>query len=128
VVLMQSPALLERPEPLILDRLSLALSALGAALVVASTLYLKPLSKALSRRACRYLGRVSYSLYLVHTPVILLIAGHAVPTRTMSMLAVVAGCVLVSLVLATALERVVERPTQQMGRRMARWLDGRLRE
>ena len=46
-------------------------SGLGAALVICSTLPNGPIHSVLSHRWPRWLGRISYSLYLVHVPILL---------------------------------------------------------
>lgn len=86
----------------------------GAAIVIVLAQTAGP-SRALMRRFPQYLGRISYSLYLVHT-IVLLAMLHLVPDRGTSpfLLPLV---LLVSFALATLMQRFVEQPAQRLGRR-----------
>ena len=66
----------------------------------------------LLRRVPQFLGRISYSLYLVHAVVILL-ALHLVGS-----FAVIPPAVAVAVGLATLMHRLVEAPAQRLGRRL----------
>jgi peptidoglycan/LPS O-acetylase OafA/YrhL len=74
---------------------------------------------------CRWLGRVSFSLYLCHVPVLLFLLhtlDQAIPPVAIVLLmpALALGC-------AAVLRRVIEEPSQQLGKRLAARLDQRLR-
>ena len=127
LVLIQLPLSLGWYIPGAMDRKTASAMAVGSGLIVTSALHWTPFAAALSGTFCRYLGRVSYSLYLVHIPVILLVAGRVpADTHWVTMITVAAGCTVVSLAIATLFEKIVEIPSQRLGRRMAHWLDDRL--
>lgn len=94
----------------------------GAALLIALVLGSPRLQAALHARPWPWLGAVSYSLYLVHVPV-LLAALHLAPGAPPWLVA--AGAPLVSLAAAAALHRLVERPSISLGRRAASWVEAR---
>ncbi len=84
----------------------------------------KRLGRWLSDRASQFLGRVSYSLYLIHTPVLgaALVAMAKVlgePTAGKQLLGIVVA-VVVSLVAAEVFYRAIERPAVVMSRRLKR--------
>lgn len=127
LIVMHLPMMLGWPWPDMSDPISLGLCSVGAAMCVAGVLYSPLLSNALSRPVCHFLGRISYSLYLVHIPIVLVVAGNLVAATTGGIVAVGALCLVLSLGVAAILERLVETPSQQVGRRFARALDERLR-
>lgn len=59
----------------------------------------------LQLRPARWLGKISYSLYLWHWPVFVLLGGNAAPSLLLSV-----GLVLLSILLAAATYYLVERP------------------
>ena len=69
------------------------------------------------KRIPRYLGKISFSLYLVHVPVILAltILTHGALSLPLLILIVVP----VSIALAAAFDRVVTAPSASLGHRMA---------
>jgi peptidoglycan/LPS O-acetylase OafA/YrhL len=69
-------------------------------------------------RVPQYLGRISYSLYLVHT-IVLLAVVHAVGAHV-ALPWLLAPVVALSIVLSDLMQRGVERPAQRLGRRWAR--------
>ena len=97
---------------------------LAAALVICS-LALQARGTGIFRsRPLRFVGRVSYPLYLTH-PIALGFAATAIaPGGTPVELAYLALGLTVSLVLAWALHRVVERPLIAFGKRQARRIRG----
>lgn len=90
----------------------------GVVLFIAAALTSKRVIRALTHRIPMWLGRISYSLYLIHAVVLLsfvhLFYGN-VPLVVIWMLTVV-----VSLALATVAYRYVEVPALELGRRLAR--------
>ena len=82
----------------------------------------RALGRWLADRASQFLGRVSYSLYLIHTPIlgaVLVVTTKVLgePTVAKQILAIVAG-IIVSLVAAEVFYRAVERPAIMMSRRL----------
>lgn len=95
----------------------------GSALLIALILASPRLQAALVRRPLPWLGAISYSLYLVHVPVLL--AGLHLAPKGWPAWAVATAAPLVSLLLATVLHRAVERPAITLGRRIGEWIDAR---
>ena len=69
-------------------------------------------------RLTRFLGKVSYSFYLVHLPILLTTASLLFP-RLHSLLAVIALSLVCSLLAAWALYALVEVPAHNWGKRLA---------
>jgi peptidoglycan/LPS O-acetylase OafA/YrhL len=90
---------------------------LAAALVVCS-LVLRPRAVVTSR-PMRFVGRVSYPLYLMHPLALGVAAGVVAPGGTVAELAYTAVGLTLSLALAYGLHRVVERPLIRTGKRLA---------
>ena len=90
---------------------------LGALLLVALSLSDRRAAAVLAGRLPLWLGRISYSLYLVHLP-ILLATVHLLRGR-LPLLVELALAVTVSLAAAEILHRAVERPSMWLGRRLA---------
>jgi peptidoglycan/LPS O-acetylase OafA/YrhL len=89
----------------------------GAVALICAAIAPGPLHRALLRPALKSLGRISYSLYLVHVPVILL-AAHLLHGRA-PVWAVMAIGVAGALALATGVNRLVEESFDRLGRRLA---------
>jgi peptidoglycan/LPS O-acetylase OafA/YrhL len=76
--------------------------------------------------ACRYLGRISYSLYLLHYPIVTLIAEHVagfhhihnISLRTLLVVALAGPPVFI---LSHLSYRFVERPFIERGKKIVRW-------
>lgn len=73
---------------------------------------------ALLSRVPQYLGRISYSLYLLHVPVLLAVL-HLFGTAVAPLLLLPLAWLL-SIVFADLLQRMVELPSQRLGRRLAK--------
>jgi peptidoglycan/LPS O-acetylase OafA/YrhL len=90
--------------------------AVGAAMLIAAIATSNAAARAFAFAPLAWLGRVSYSLYLVHLPIILAL-GHALdgamPLAAMMALSIAAG-----LVAADLMYRCVEEPTIRLGRRL----------
>ena len=99
---------------------------LGAALLVFAALHCPPVRSLAGTRPLQWLGAVSFSLYLVHEPIVVTLA-----TLTPSGLggfAVVAGTgVPLSLAAALAFSHLVERPSRRLATRAGRGLPLRSR-
>jgi peptidoglycan/LPS O-acetylase OafA/YrhL len=93
----------------------LALSFLGAVVIVAVAFLWEPLSRGLTVAPVRWLGRVSFSLYLVHVPIIVACANIFGKDRAVLAVAV---AIPVSLVVAEIFMRLVESPAHRLSRRV----------
>jgi peptidoglycan/LPS O-acetylase OafA/YrhL len=102
------------------------LHGLAALCLVAAVLLWRPLQVGLMTGLCQFLGRVSFSLYLVHVPVLCALAGVLLPRWAPALgynaaSAALAGLVLaVSLALAALGTRFVDRPAVALARRAGR--------
>ena len=96
----------------------------GGGLLIALVLGSRRVQAALASEPLPRLGAISYSFYLVHVPV-LLAALHLAP-RSVPPFVLAFGAPLASLVLANVLHRMVERPSLDLGRRAASWVDARI--
>jgi peptidoglycan/LPS O-acetylase OafA/YrhL len=92
--------------------------AVGSVLILCAALAPGAVETMLLKRIPRYLGKISFSLYLVHLPVILAltIISHGALSLPLLVLIVVP----VSIALAVAFDRVVTAPSAALGHRMAR--------
>lgn len=100
-------------------------SLVGATLTVALFAWWAPAVRLGSSRVASVLGRLSFSLYLVHWPVIVtvgLLLGAGVNVILLLVLALVA-----SLLVAEVFFRLVEGPSHRMSQRLGAWIDGRSR-
>ncbi|HEY4096321.1 MAG TPA: acyltransferase [Baekduia sp.] len=89
----------------------------GAAAFIVLAQVPGPVHDLLLRRLPQYLGRISYSLYLVHTTVLLAV-GHLLGGHV-ALAWLLAPVFLVSIAVADLMQRTVERPAQRLGRRWA---------
>jgi peptidoglycan/LPS O-acetylase OafA/YrhL len=99
----------------VLDEGLLGLSFVGAVIIVAVAFLWRPFESALMIAPVRWLGRVSFSLYLVHVPIIIACAnifGRGNWPLT------VAVAVPVSLVVAELFARFVEQPAHRLSKRV----------
>jgi peptidoglycan/LPS O-acetylase OafA/YrhL len=101
------------PPGTVFDAISQALPVVVATIVVLVAALLRPAGKVLSTAPVRWLGRVSFSLYLVHVPVILLvdILLNSLPWVARAPIAAVAA-----LVIAELFSRLVEMPSHRLSR------------
>jgi peptidoglycan/LPS O-acetylase OafA/YrhL len=93
-------------------------SAVGAALLILLALESARFQRLMSRNAFIWLGRNSFSLYLVHLPVLLTLVhgfAHLVPVPTL-----VAVSIGVSLLASEVMYRLVEGPSIALGRSVGR--------
>jgi peptidoglycan/LPS O-acetylase OafA/YrhL len=86
--------------------------ALGAAVLIAAALGRGPLAWLCARPACQFLGRISYSLYLVHVPVLMVLL--ALTAGYLPQAAMVAVMPPVAIAVAWAFYRVVEAPSHRL--------------
>jgi peptidoglycan/LPS O-acetylase OafA/YrhL len=98
------------------DPLGDALDGLAAAIIIVLALEAPQLRSFLNRPIPQWLGRISYSIYLVHLP-ILLVIGRVVLAHA-PFLVFVGTIVAASLGAATLMHRFVELPAINLGRRI----------
>jgi len=134
VVLFVLPLVLEWPP---FDERSIALSSVGAFGIVVAAPVMPALRRCLSNPPTQFLGRVSYGLYLVHFPLVLLAAPTVlaagpplgVVDRIIAVSAIVAFVLAAGLPLAALCNRFVERPAIAVGARasnaLSQWLPDR---
>lgn len=96
--------------------------AIGSVFFVASVLYIPRVKAFFETKPMTELGRISYSLYLVHFPILLVLAPHLVVPGWpwLSLLAILLGVVTTSLIVGDLAWRVVERPSMHLGRWLAK--------
>jgi peptidoglycan/LPS O-acetylase OafA/YrhL len=94
----------------------------GGGMLIILVLGSPRLARALELRPVAWLGGISYSLYLLHVPVLL--AGlHLAPDVAPWVVAVLAP--VASVAAAAAMHRLVEAPSIRLGRQAAAWIDRR---
>jgi peptidoglycan/LPS O-acetylase OafA/YrhL len=91
---------------------------ISAAMVVVLALDTPQITAMLNRVVLQWLGRISYSVYLIHTPVVVLVF-HALIGRT-TLWSIVLAATGVTLATATLTYRFVEMPAIRLGQRAAR--------
>lgn len=94
-----------------------AVGSIGAAFVILLVLHSAPAQRVLGARPLGWLGRVSFSLYLIHLP-ILLAAVRLLP-EVLPLPVILAGVLVVALLASEAMHRWVEVPSIALGRRLA---------
>lgn len=94
---------------------------LVSALLIVIALTKGPFNTLLTARPSLFLGRISYSLYLVHLPVIMFCAFAAAPHT--SILVGLAIAFVAAIGIATAMYYAIERPGMALGRSLARRLE-----
>jgi peptidoglycan/LPS O-acetylase OafA/YrhL len=102
-----------------------ALYDIGAAMVIVLALDIPSISAILDRAALQWLGRISYSVYWIHTP-ILFAMFYALLGRAPVGLIVVA-VIVTALIAGTLMHRFVEVPAIKLGRRIAQGARGTMR-
>ena len=90
-------------------------SILGVTVIVLVVLTWEPVAAALSQAPARFLGARSYSLYLVHLPVVTALTAAIGVDRYWLLLPV---CLVASLAAAEVFYRLVERPAHLLSRRV----------
>jgi len=100
-----------------------ALHALGAAALVAGAIHAPALQRSLSAPPLAWLGKISYSVYLIHVPVIILLTPHLHERLGFWQgSAFVAVCFAATLLVAPFLYHFVEVPSMRFGYALHGWL------
>jgi len=106
-------------------RREILLMGLGSALLVATAFGVPRVRDALSLPALAFLGRISFSLYLLHRLWIAFLAPHVDSgSRGLDALLLYAGVIALSLSTSAVFERLCDRPAIAAGRRAAAWISG----
>jgi peptidoglycan/LPS O-acetylase OafA/YrhL len=113
------------------DTLNLWISALGAALIILTVSSTPPIRRFLTRGLIHFIGKVSFSIYLVHILIMMILIPRVVARLGMHspQLAWQVGLIttlVTSIVAAWPLFRLVEMPAMAIGKSLAKWIDARL--
>jgi peptidoglycan/LPS O-acetylase OafA/YrhL len=101
-------------------------SAAGGAILICCAIFLPPVNRLLSSRPLAYGGRISYSFYLLHFPIMILCARTlSAPVSWLDGLSYVVAVFILTFVAAAASFRFVERPSIRLGNRLCRALSQR---
>jgi len=97
---------------------------LGSALLMVSSIYTRPVRNAMSTVPMRMFGRISYSVYLLHMPVILvcLPLARELSPPWLSWIAFAIPIVVISCVVGWIFERYFDRYSTRAGQQVCRWL------
>lgn len=97
--------------------------ALAAAVIMLAALAPGRWQAFLRHPICAFLGTISYSLYLVHLPIVRVLVYRVIGGK-LPQAATAAITLLVSLAVAYAFHRLVERPALSWGRKLITWRPG----
>ncbi|RII94817.1 acyltransferase [Clavibacter michiganensis] len=100
-------------------------SLIGVVGIVFCAAFWRPAIAVLDTRIVQWLGALSFSLYLVHEPI--LIAARLVLPVDLAWLAMVSGAV-TAFVVAVVFQRLIERPTHRYAKALARAMSARRAE
>ncbi|MGI9822307.1 acyltransferase family protein [Agromyces sp. Marseille-Q5079] len=92
---------------------TMPLTLVGVAILIVAAVHAGLLARILSSRPFLFLGTISFSLYLVHEPIVIAI-GHLVPRPFMTVLIALP----VALLVAVVFYHVVERPAHLLAKRV----------
>ena len=90
---------------------------IGAAFAIILAVDVSAVARVLDHAAIQWLGRISYSLYLIHIPMLVLL--YALFSTYLPISFIVLAGVAISLPVATVLHQFVEVPSVRLGRRLA---------
>ena len=110
--------------PDISDPAAIAIRVPGTALLIALALALPWWRGLLEHPAALFLGRISYSLYLLHMGVLILASRLIAPSGFVSQLALAAVVLAASITLSVLFHRAIERPAIALGNRACSALAG----
>jgi peptidoglycan/LPS O-acetylase OafA/YrhL len=98
--------------------------AAGAVLLLALSARTGLWSNLLSTRGIRWLGSRSFSLYLIHEP-IMVAAGSLAALSGVPVGSVIPGAIVVALIMTEIFFRLVERPSHRIARAVGKWISSR---
>jgi peptidoglycan/LPS O-acetylase OafA/YrhL len=93
--------------------------AVGAMLLIILCLHSATARRFLKKPTFLWLGKVSYSLYLSHQ--VILVAFVYLLHDALPMIAILALVLIASLLIAELMNRTIELPSSELGKRLARW-------
>jgi len=99
----------------------------GAGMMIASVLLLRPLQSLLTTWPCRFLGRVSFMLYLLQLPVLCFIGVHVFMHGWLGreylprLFTSFAVYIIVALIVAELATRFIDRPAIRLSRKVTGW-------
>ena len=103
---------------------AVGLYVVGSALLIISVIHTRPVRNAMSTRPMQMLGRISYSVYLLHMPVILLCLPFAreLAEPWMSWIAFGIPMAILSCAVGWVFERGFDRHAMRAGHQVCHWL------
>ena len=105
----------------------IAVMAIGGAALVVAAVQRNAFSQLLASRPCAWLGKLSYSLYLLHFTVLLAAVHFATaPVGYLLGLGLLTTVLAITIPLAALSHRIVEVPAIRAGNALCRWLTGEL--
>lgn len=112
------------PTNLIITPPELLRVAIGCAICLVAVLYMPSVRRIFETRPMRKVGQISYSVYLVHLPILLLIAPLVINANTpwRNLAAVLITVIPLSLLGGELGHRLIEKPTIRLGRWCSGWI------
>ncbi len=98
-------------------RSSFHASAMGALILIILTISWQPLGSVLRTGVCQWLGRISYSFYLIHLPILLASLSLSYP-KSHSLILAAGLALIISFATASLMNKIVEIPGQNLGRKL----------
>jgi peptidoglycan/LPS O-acetylase OafA/YrhL len=90
----------------------------GGILVIIAAISTGPINRFLNKPVTQWLGQVSYSLYLVHVPIIMSLNYWLSPSISHAKIAILS--IFLSLMVAEVFYRIIEQPSHNLGRFLTR--------
>lgn len=92
----------------------------GGAMLIVMAITCEPFTVFLRSKPIKFLGDISYSFYLLHFPILLSVSSLIYPATGSLFLAWIIS-LLLSFASSWLVFKLIERPFQQLGRRIAKW-------
>ncbi len=100
------------------SRLHLYISVAGSCIFIIMAIHQPGISRFLKNRVCQFLGKISYSFYLIHLPILIVTASLLPFTNNYSVIIWMLASLSLSWLLSLAMYRFIEMPFQQL----AHWM------
>lgn len=100
------------------------LSGIGSAIILMFIIHSRKLQKMLEYALFRFIGKISYGIYLMHWLLVLWISDHRLrlyelfPDKKLAFIGLLVACVVATILLATAIYYWVELPFIRLGKRL----------